>query len=528
VRITLSKTAVPKTALLVIATMLAASCAASIPISVEAEIPTAISPTPTATPAPSSSSGEASAPQDGEPSRSDEQDPNAAETAPAPLTPTAGSAGLNDPYYPTLGNGGYDVDRYILDLAWDPPTATLTGRTVIEATATQDLSAFNLDLSGMDVSAITVDGVPASFGRSEAELTIELPMPIGAGADFVTEVTYSGSPQRLPQLSDINIGGWYFENGTAFVVSEPAGSYSWHPVNDHPLDKARFRVEMTAPSDLRVASAGILVETIDEGDGTSTWIYEARDPMAPYLLPLAIGDLQLIEQESVDGIIIRNAIVSTMADRIDAFDQTPQMIRVFVELFGPYPFEAYGVLVVNSVLGVALEQQTMSIFSQDFLGSGRNFDDVIAHELAHQWFGDSVSVAEWDEIWLNEGFATYAQYLYFEAIDPNYDIDQEIGLLLQFDRTLLSNPVPGDPGPDQLFAPSVYFRGALTVHALRRTIGDDAFFSTIQTYLKRFAGGNASTEDLKAVAEEISGVELDPFFDEWLYQPILPVMPSSS
>ncbi len=437
----------------------------------------------------------------------------------------AGAPGIGDPYYPTLGNGGYDVERYTLDLTWDPGNQTLDGTVTIDATATHDLAAFNLDLAGMEVRRVTIDGIEASSGHEGAELTVTLPEPVATGSPFVAEITYNGQPGPIPAPTELDIGGWYVENDVAFVVGEPAGSYAWHPVNDHPLDKARYRIEITAPNGTEVASAGLLQEVVDEGDGTSTWIYEPRDPMAPYLLPLAIGDLVLVDEAPASGIPIRNAAAESLADRLSAFDRTGEMMEIFTELFGPYPFEAYGVLVVDATLGLALEQQTMSIFGQDFLAAGRNIDDVVAHELAHQWFGNHVSLSEWDDIWLNEGFATYAQHLFFEAADPTYDIDEAMGQLARLSPSVLSEPLLGDPGPDRLFAPAVYFRGALTVHALRRTLGDDAFFETLRTYLDRFGGGNATTEDFRAVAEEVSGQDLGGFFTAWLLEPELPPIP---
>ena len=495
--------------------MVAVGCAGSEPIQV-----------PEAAPQPEAASEATAAPTEvPEPSAAG-ADPQPEATVEQALNPSPGADGLEDRYYPQLGNGGYDVQRYVLDLAWDPASTILSGTTTIEATATQDLSEFNLDFLGMEISTITVDGAPANHRRADAELTIELPAPIASGATFSTDVTYSGVPGRGPRLTDFDIGGWYVEDGTAFVLSEPAGNFTWHPVNDHPLDKALFRVEVTVQDELTVASAGQLVDRIDRGDGTTTWIYEPRDAMAPYLLPLAIGDLELIEADAAGGVVIRHAIDVDLADRADAFARTPEMIEVFSELFGPYPFETYGVLVVEAVIGGALEQQTMSIFGEDFLRTGFDFDNVIAHELAHQWFGNHVSLSEWDDIWLNEGFATYAEYLYAEQSTPNYDIDAEIGLLTQFDPRALSIPVPGDPGPDDLFASSVYFRGGLTLHALRRTIGDAAFFETLQTYVERFGGANASTDDFREVAEELSGQDLDAFFESWLYEPALPPIPT--
>ena len=493
----------------------APACTGSDPI----QVPQAAPPTPAATAPTTAVPTEAPAPS--------REDAAATETEVEPaLDPRPGSDGLADRYFPQLGNGGYDVQRYILDLNWDPVSLVLSGTTTVEAIATQDLSEFNLDFLGMEISEITVDGAQAEHRRADAELSIELPTPVGAGSTFSTAVSYSGVPQRAPRLTDFEIGGWYVEGDTAFVLSEPAGNYTWHPVNDHPSDKARFRVEVTAPSDLTVVSAGQLLDAIDEGDGTTTWVYEARDPMAPYLLPLAIGDLELVEGGTARGVVIRNAIDADLVDRADAFARTPDMIEIFSDLFGPYPFETYGALLVEALIGGALEQQTMSIFGQDFLRSGFDFDRVVAHELAHQWFGNHVSLGEWDDIWLNEGFATYAEYLYAEQSTLNYDIDAEIGLLSQFDPRALSLPPPGDPGPDNLFASSVYFRGGLTLHALRRTIGDEAFFESLQTYIELYGGANATTEDFREVAELVSGEDLQDFFHSWLYEAEMPPIPS--
>ena len=502
---------------LTVVAVIAVACATSAPLAVELATPVPeATVAPTSTPVPAAPTTE---PETQQPT----EEPSAADVA---LDPVAGSPGIGDPYYPGLGNGGYDVARYVLDLDWDPQEARLDGVATIEATATQDLLSFNLDLLGMEVATITVDGAAAEFDHTDAELTITPAEPLADGAAFVAVIDYGGRPTRIEPMADIPIGGWYFVNGTAFVLSEPGGNFAWHPVNDHPLDKALFRVEVTAPSDLTVASGGLLVDMSDEGDGTTTWTYEPPDPMAPYLLPLAIGDLELIDEGEASGIPIRNAIDRDLLDRQDSFARTPQMMEVFIDLFGPYPFDAYGVLVVDAVLGGALEQQTLSIFGQDFLRSGRDFDDVVAHELAHQWFGNHVTLGAWEDIWLNEGFATYAQYLYFEAIDPTYDIDAEVERIRRFDQTLLSLPVPGDPGPDQLFATSVYFRGALTLHALRRTIGDDAFFDSISLYVERFGGANVTTEDYQAVVEEVSGQDLDDFFQAWLLDEALPPQPT--
>ena len=450
-------------------------------------------------------------------------------TPPAPTTvpePTAvagsaGAPGLGDPYYPDLGNGGYDVDRYVLDLEFDPATAALAGTATIEAAATQDLSAFNVELQGFEIESVTIGDAEAAFSRDGNEVTVEPAEAIANGDSFAATFTYSGTPQQLPPFNQFDTIGWVATADGAFVVGEPSSSQAWHPVNDHPLDRARFRVEMTVPAGLEVATNGSLVEQLTEDDGRTTFIYETRDEQAPYLTTLGIGELVLIDDGEAAGVPIRNWFAESLADRADAFDATAEMMEVFVDLFGPYPFEAYGVLVVDGSFGAALETQTLSIFGTDFLVGNRNIDNVVAHELAHQWFGNHVVLAGWDDIWLNEGFATYAESLYFEQVDTTFDIDASLRSFASFGPTLLSIP-PGDPGPDDLFAASVYFRGALTLHDLRRTIGDDAFFELVRRWVSDFGGRNVVTQDFIDLAQEVSGEDLGEFFDAWLYQEALP------
>jgi aminopeptidase N len=458
--------------------------------------------------------------------------PSATPTAPTPTAaPTrppetndeparAGAPGLGDSYFPGLGNGGYDVDRYVLDLEWDPDAERLQGTATVEAVATHGLLSFNLDLQGMEIEEITVDGLAADFSRAGDELTITPSRTIVSGAPFVASITYGGTPAQVPVLGT-PFTGWITDGDIVFVAGEPTGSKGWHPVNDHPLDRARFRIEMTVPSPLVVAANGSLVEERAEPDGRTTWIYETRDAQAPYLTTLGIGDLVRVDEGLAAGVPIRNYFDRDVLDEAHRFSETPEIMAVFVDLFGPYPFEAYGVLLFDTDSAAALEAQTLSVFP----GLRIALDWVIAHELAHQWFGNYVAVADWRDIWLNEGFATYAVQLYFEASDPSYDIDTAMAALGARGGQSLIRPLPGDPSGDSLFATSVYDRGALTLHALRRTVGDDAFFEILKTYVATFGGKNVVTKDFAGVAESISGADLGPFFDRWLYREPLPELP---
>ncbi len=442
-------------------------------------------------------------------------------------TGSPGSPDIGDSYYSGMGNGGYDAEHYTLDLRYTPETGAIEGTTTIEAIASQNLSAFNLDLSGLSVAAVTVNGLPADFTRSEAELTITPAEVLLEGAPFTVVVTYSGVPRPIRPLAIPIQMGWSVTDGGVYVASEPVGAASWYPVNEHPLDKATYTVRVTVPAPLVVASNGLLQETIANGDGTLSYIWENIYPTASYLVGLNIGDFVIVEQEGPGGLPIRHYFPPDIAgEAAYDFGRTPEMIAFFSDLFGPYPFEAYGAVVVNENLNFALETQTLSLFGRGHVDGKRNSEMTIAHEAAHQWFGNSVSLADWSDIWLNEGFATYAHYLWLghtageaafnTALERVYD-----GLAAAQNIW----PPPGAPPRDDLFSQSVYVRGAMTLHALRQRVGDEVFFAILRAYYDAYRYANATTEDFIRIAEEISGEDLAAFFDAWLYQQALPPIP---
>lgn len=427
------------------------------------------------------------------------------------------SRGIGDLYFPDLGNPGFDIDHYTIELFVDPAGDSITGATTIEATAQTDLEAFSLDLIGLEVGGVEVDGQPALFSRDGAELLIDPPTTIAGGEGFAVTVSYSGNPvpQRLPGDIPLDMG-WIDTGDTIYVVAEPAAARTWFPSNDHPTDKATFTFVITTPADLTAAATGTLVSTeaVDEGVRHT---FEMPDPMATYLASIVVGDLELISFGEASGIALRDYIPAGV-DQPDSFTRVGEMLEHFETLFGPYPFDEYGGVIVPN-FPAALEAQTLSVFGEGFV-----FEAVVVHELAHQWFGNSVSPRRWSDIWLNEGFATYSEWLWEEHVRGPEALERSV--FRAYERSRLGQTTPlADPGVDFMFDSPVYQRGALALHALRLRIGDDAFFETLRTYAQRFAYSTAGTLDFVAVAEEVAGSDLSDWAEPWLWRVELPPFP---
>jgi len=433
-----------------------------------------------------------------------------------------GAPGVGDPYFPGLGNGGYDVRRYEIDLDWFPDAGRIEAVTTVHLTPSVALDAFHLDLVGLDVGAVTVDGIPAPFTRDGRELVVDPALVLPIGDEVAVTVTYAGVPVSVALGSEIFGAGWQVDGRDAYVVSEPAGAASWFPGNDHPTDKATFRVELTVPADLVAVANGVRVSERTDPDGRRTSVWEVRDAMATYLASVVVGDLVLEERTAPTGLPLRDAYPRRLADaaRRD-FAVVGDMIVAFERWFGPFPFEVYGHAVVDEPLGFALENQTLSLFGADLVTGEGRYETVVAHELAHQWFGNAVSPATWRDIWLNEGFATYAEWVWAQERDGRSIAESARAAHAEADFGV----PPGDPGPTELFLPTVYRRGALALHALSAAMGDEAFRALLREWVDRFGGGTASTSDLLALAEELSGRDLDAVVQDWVYGPALPPFP---
>ena len=640
-----------------------------------------------------------------------------------------GAAGIGDPYFPLDGNGGYDVSRYLLDFRYDPAVGVLDARETIVARATQSLSSFNLDLHGLQIDAIHVDGRPASWSRDDDELTITPKRPLRKGVRFTVVLRYHGVPEPLPDGP-----GWIQTDDGVLVAGQPHGPTTYYAVNDHPLDKASYRFRLTVPAGVEAVANGLL-RSKRTRDGWTTWVWHAKEPMASYLATVDIGQFELsfdragrvriidavdpdlydrvaprtggqfalsqsanltykrltrvidvpaggasmtfwvardtepnwdfffveahtvgaddwttlpdlnghtspdtgfvcpfwlglhphlehyqtdngdgtcsptgagggtwnaasglsdgYEQWEVDlsayageqvevslsyasddifnfgGVFVDDVAVSTgqgttsfeddgneldgwtvagappgsepnendwivgteadqppttgeIADA--ALAKQPEIIDFLEGLYGRYPFRSAGGIVDDMPgLGFALETQGRPVYAFDFFADrpgAEEADSVVVHELAHQWVGDSLTVALWRHIWLNEGFATYTEWLWAE--EQGRVTAQE-----QFDFYAAVIPaddpfwqvVIGDPGPEQVLDIAVYWRGAMTLHALRGRIGDADFFALLRAWTTRNAGGHVTIPEFIGLAERISGQQLDAFFDEWLFTP---------
>ena len=430
-----------------------------------------------------------------------------------PASATAGSDEGVDPYFPASGNGGYDVEHYQLaidaDTDTDGSTKSIDAVATLTITSTDDLASFSLDLEALEVRSVRLGGNEVEFRQRAGEIRITPEQTITANETFDVEVSYDGQPQPKPYGSLGNIG-WSSNETSTWVVSEPNGAATWFPSNDQPGDKATFRFEITVPESLEAVANGRMVSDAATGDGRRTWVWDMDAPMATYLATVVIDDLTFDTGEGPDGIRLRDAVPDTLSASYDDFTKLhTDMLEYFTELFGPYPFDEYGIVVVDARLGLALETQTFSVF-----GSGAISEVILAHELVHQWFGDSVTPVYWRDIWLNEGFATYGQLMWTSEQSGSPGIDESMRRLATGGSGDTSAVV--DPGADNLFGSSVYYRGALTLHALRLDIGDDAFFQTVRTWAERYRHANATTDDFIALAEEVSGKQLDELFDAWL------------
>lgn len=444
----------------------------------------------------------------------------APDPGPTPVA-VAGARSAGDSLFPQLGNGGYDATNYDLQLTYTPGTHTLSGTTTMTATATARLRELSLDFQGFTISAIKVDGAAATFTRQDTKLIVTPPAALEPDAPFTVAVTYSGTPPTITDPDGSDEGFIQTPDG-AFVVGEPMGSQGWFPNNNHPSDKATFDVTMAVPAALTVVGNGVLVS--DETNGlTRTMQWRETHPMATYLATATIGLFSVSDTATVAPlpgdapIPVYDAVDSALSvspTAASTLAREQQAVQYFSSLWGRYPFSIVGGIIDNApTVGYALETQTKPIYP--------TIPDVstVAHEISHQWWGDSVTLAQWRDIWLNEGFADYSEKLFDERKDggPTLKAQFDQNYAKPADDSLWTIPPAAPPTAADIFAPQIYTRGGMTLEALHEIVGESKMNELLTAWFARYRDANATTAQFVALAQQITGKDLGAFFKQWLF-----------
>ena len=442
--------------------------------------------------------------------------------------PHHGATTAGDSYVPHSGNGGYEVTHYDLHLDYRVSSNRLEARASIELVTTETLDRLSLDLHGLAVSAVTIEGARVrKFTTRHGKLHVWVSEPLAATTAVRLDVRYGGNPG--PVRGAWGEVGWEELEDGVIVAGQPNGAATWFPCDDHPAAKATYRLVVTADSPYLVVANGTLVSR-QVGASRTRWEFEQRQPMATYLATLQVGQYTevLLHDASSGGVrqvaAVPQRLVGSARTELSA---QPDMMATFVRLFGPYPFDAYTVVVTDDELEIPVEAQGISVFGANHLDGSRTNERLVAHELAHQWFGNSLTVASWQHIWLNEGFACYAEWLWAEASGgPSADsiAGRQWDRLAELDQDL----VVADPGPDLMFDDRLYKRGALTLHALRLTFGDDAFFTLLREWIESNRYGTVTTEGFVELAAHTSSepTHIRLLLRQWLTQTGLPRLPT--
>jgi aminopeptidase N len=428
-----------------------------------------------------------------------------------------------DPYLPSNGNFGYRVSRYELDLEYKVSINRLSGSATITAATLAALRTFTLDLSDvLTVNKVSVNGRrPAHFKAEGGKLHIALHDALPAGAAMTIVVRYGGTPRPIQSYWGA-VGFEELSNGV-LVAGQPNGAASWFPCDDHPSAKASFNVQISTESTYYALANGELLNRRARA-GMTTWTYEQPEPTSTYLVTLQIG-MYGRHRIAKNGDQMHAVLPDHLRGNFEYdFGRQPQMMKLFVKLFGPYPLSSgYTVVVTDDELEIPLEAQGISIFGSNHCDGQRSAERLIAHELAHQWFGNSVTAKHWRHIWLHEGFACYAEWLWSEHSGERSAHEWA----RHYHRRLTDSPqdlLLADPGPRDMFDDRVYKRGALTLHALRHRIGDENFFALLRDWTMRHRHATAVTDDFTGLAANYARESLRPLWDAWLYSTEVPAL----
>ncbi len=431
-----------------------------------------------------------------------------------------------DPYTPHSGDRRWSAQHYDLRLGYRVATNRLDATATITGRAESPLDRIVLDLHGLRVDRVDVDGVRAAkVATATHKVTVTPADPVPAGGTFTVHLRYRGAPR--PLRSPWGQIGWEELTDGVIVAAQPTGAPSWFPCNDRPDDKATYRFEVTAETGYDVVANGDLLGSERARAGT-TWTYAVTEPMATYLATVQIGRYRTTRLRGGEPpVTVHHPADLTGAVRTD-FGRVPDMLALYADRFGPYPFSSYGIVVTDDELEIPLEAHGLAVFGRNHVDGEHGTDRLIAHELAHQWFGNSVTVGRWRDIWLHEGFACYAEWLWSEHRGG----DSADVLAERHRQALLAGPqdlVVADPGAADMFDDRVYKRGALALHALRRTVGDDAFTRALHRITTDHRHGTVTPEDVTAAFAEAAGVDaaaVRAVTGPWIDAPGVPPLPA--
>ncbi|GAQ63911.1 M1 family metallopeptidase [Streptomyces scabiei] len=451
-----------------------------------------------------------------------------AASAPSPAVPL----GVGDRLFPHLGNPGYDVRSY--DLAFSYPGGNrepLTAVTTIDARTTSRLERINLDFSHGKVGSVEVDGEPAAFTSAGEDLVITPREPLPEGSRTRITVRHTSDPV-YPQGVE---GGWLQTADGLAMANQADAAHVVFPCNDHPSDKAMFTVRVTVPDGYTAVSNGLATRT-DRAAGTTTWTYRTQHPMATELAQVSIGRSAVVRRTGPHGLPVRDVVPAKDREKLEPWlEKTPAQIEWMEGKVGPYPFETYGVLIAEAQTGFELETQTLSLFERELFVRPEYprwyVESIMVHELAHQWFGNSVSPRTWSDLWLNEGHATWYEALYAEEVAGRTLEARMKAAYGASDRWRAAGGPPAAPKEPRdgqkigIFRANVYDGAALFLYALRQEIGAPAFDRLQRAWVTVHRDGVASTADFRDLASVIAGRDLGAFFHAWLYEVRTPPMP---
>ncbi|MEU7115321.1 M1 family metallopeptidase [Streptomyces sp. NPDC046182] len=448
----------------------------------------------------------------------------AALPAPTPL-------GIGDPLFPHLGNPGYDVLTYDISLTYPGEnTEPLDAVTRIEALATADLERINLDFTHGTVASVTVDGEQAAFESSGEDLVITPAKATESGDAMTIAVTHTSDP-----TGPADAGGWVRTGDGLAMANQADAAHRVFPSNDHPADKAYFTFRITAPSALTAVANGLPAGRTTDGS-TTTWTYRTAHPMATELAQVSIGRTTVVHRAGPHDLPLRDVVRTADRDLLEPWlKRTPAHMEWMEGKVGRYPFETYGLLIADATTGFELETQTLSLFERR-LFTEPGFpewyvDSIMVHELAHQWFGNSVSPRTWSDLWLNEGHASWYEALYAEetagqSMERRMKAAYAASDGWRADGGPPAAPEPPTPGQKiSLFRPVVYDGSALVLYALREEIGAEAFQQLERRWVSEHKDATATTADFTALASDVAGRDLTSFFAGWLYAEKTPPMP---